>query len=176
MDPVSDILSRLEFSGMLYYATEFSGDWGLRVPRYENVIRFHLVLRGNCYVRVAGQGTAQLIKPGDFFMIPHGESHDLLARPDLPAPPLETVIRDVGYSGSGPLIVKLEDAGEPVRLLCGHFAFSPTARRNSFLRNLPASILARDLPGAAADWVVSTITLVIARDRPTRTRPPAHRA
>ena len=160
MDPISDILSHLDFSGMLYYATEFSGDWGVRVPEYSNVIRFHLVLRGTCYVRVCEDGTAHQIKPGDFFMIPHGASHDLLAHPDLPTPPLETVLRDLGYSGEGPLVIRLDDTGEPVRLLCGHFSFTPSARGNTFLKNLPSHIVAREMPGKASEWITSTLDLL----------------
>ena len=52
MDALSDILTRLDFRGSLYFTTEFTAPWGIRVPAYPNVVRFHLVTRGQCCVRV----------------------------------------------------------------------------------------------------------------------------
>ena len=160
MDPISDILSHLDFAGMLYFSTEFSGDWGVRVPAYENVVRFHLVLRGECHVRIEGADAPCHIRQGDFLMIPHGAQHDLLAHPDARAPELETVLGDAGYDGKGQLIYKLRDDGAQTRLLCGHFSFSPQARRNHFLQTLPPFILARELPHEAAAWLAATLNLL----------------
>lgn len=160
MDPISDILSHLDFAGMLYFSTEFSGDWGVRVPAYENVVRFHLVLRGACHVKVEGSAAGCDIRQGDFLMIPHGAQHDLLAHPNAPAPELETVLSEAGYDGKGQLIYKLRDSGAQTRLLCGHFSFSPQARRNHFLQTLPPFILARDLPPEAAAWLSATLNLL----------------
>ncbi len=53
MDPISDILSHRDFAGMLYFSTEFSGDWGVRVPASENVVRFHLVLTCTAFLEGA---------------------------------------------------------------------------------------------------------------------------
>lgn len=160
MDPVSDILSHLDFAGMLYFSTEFSGRWGVRVPAYPNVIRFHLALRGECCVRVEGMERIQKISQGDFLMVPHGAQHDLLANPGVSAPPLETVLSDAGYSGRGPLIYGLQDCGKETRLLCGHFSFSDQARGNRFLDTLPGAIIARQIPPSASDWMTATLKLL----------------
>lgn len=171
MDPISDILSGLDFAGILYFTTEFSGDWGVGVPAYRNVIRFHLVLRGACYVRIHSTGCTHPLARGDFFMIPHGAAHDLIARPGIVAPPEETVLRDAGYTGVGPLVIRSADGGEPVRLLCGHFSFAPAARGNAFLAGLPDHIVARNMPGETANWVAATLEVLTAeaeRDLPGR--------
>lgn len=160
MDPISDILAHLDFKGMLYFSTEFSGRWGVRVPDYPGVIRFHLALRGDFHVRVAGSPALQHVHEGDFLMIPHGAGHDLLAHPDVIAPPIETVLQEAGYSGEGPLIYAVADAGHETRLLCGHFSFSPEVRRNRFLATLPETIVARALPDQASDWIGATLSLL----------------
>ncbi len=41
MDPLSDILTQLRFSGLLYFAIEFTAPWGIRVPPHPGAI--HLV-------------------------------------------------------------------------------------------------------------------------------------
>lgn len=55
MDLLSDILLRLNLRGSLYFRTSFTSPWGVEVPAYENVARFHFVHRGRCLVRVAGR-------------------------------------------------------------------------------------------------------------------------
>ena len=51
-DLLSDILTRLSLRGTLYFRTSFTEPWGVRVPAFSNVARFHFVHRGECVVRV----------------------------------------------------------------------------------------------------------------------------
>ncbi len=44
MDVLSDILDTLKFKGSFYFSTNFTAPWGVQVPSYKNVARFHLVL------------------------------------------------------------------------------------------------------------------------------------
>lgn len=50
MDILSDVLGLLKLQGTLYFRTEFSPPWGIEVPAFENVARFHLVHRGRCWL------------------------------------------------------------------------------------------------------------------------------
>ena len=83
MDVLSDILSALRLRGTLYFSTEFRRPWGLRVPEHRRVARFHLVVRGSCWVRVVGHEPVEL-ETGDMILIPHGAEHVLADTPDTP--------------------------------------------------------------------------------------------
>ena len=41
MDVLSDILMRVNLKGSLYFRRSFSSPWGVEVPAYANVARFH---------------------------------------------------------------------------------------------------------------------------------------
>ena len=87
MDVLSDILGALRLQGTLYFSTEFRRPWGLRVPAFQRVARFHLVARGTCWVRVIGRDGPVLLEPGDLILIPHGAEHVLADTPDTRAAP-----------------------------------------------------------------------------------------
>ncbi|MCK0102325.1 cupin domain-containing protein [Pseudohalocynthiibacter sp. F2068] len=173
MDPISDILSHLDFRGMLYFSTRFSGKWGVHVPADEYVIRFHLVLRGTCHARIGRSSDHYTLKPGDFLMIPRGQEHDIMGDPRSATPPLETVLSDAGYSGTGPLIYGLQDHGEPTRMLCGHFVFDTPPKRQSFLNAFPDQIIARNLPDYSNEWLMTTLLQL---EHETQEQAPGHDA
>ena len=139
MDALSDILSHVKFRGSLYFTTEFSSPWGVHVPAFSNVARFHLVMRGNCFARVGDREEPVELSPGDFIVIPHGAAHELLDCADGKVIVLDRVLEDSGYDGKGHLAYGLKDEGEETRLICGHFAFDSTSH-HPMLSELPDTI------------------------------------
>ncbi len=77
MDLLSDILSHMQLKGTLYFRTAFTSPWGLKVPSYENVARFHFAHKGACFVRVEGQDDPVPLGQGDLVIITRG-AHALL--------------------------------------------------------------------------------------------------
>jgi len=122
MDVLSDILSLLRLQGTLYFSTELSSPWGIRVPAFGQVARFHLVVRGRCWVRVGGSPPLEL-QSGDLILIPHGSEHILSDEPERPTLTVDEVVERSGFTGRGALVHGGEDCGAPTRLVCGHFAF-----------------------------------------------------
>ena len=55
MDLLSNILGVMQLSETLYFRTSFTAPWGVQVPAFENVSRFHYVHRGRCFVRIEEQ-------------------------------------------------------------------------------------------------------------------------
>lgn len=159
MDALSDILAHVKFEGSLYFTTEFTAPWGLRVPAFSNVARFHLVLRGRCHARLRGEHEGVLLQAGDFVIIPHGATHDLLDHPLGLAVELDRVLQETGYDGTGPLVYGMKDQGEETRLICGHFAFDPTSR-HPVLAELPERIVVRGQSDATRSWLESSLTLL----------------
>lgn len=142
MDVLSDILDALRLRGTLYFSTDFGRPWGLRVPQFERVARFHLMVRGSCWVRVMPDLPPILLSPGDLILIPHGAEHVLADTPDTPCRTVEEVVKAAGFTGEGALVHGGEDRGSPTRMVCGHFAFHEDFD-HAFLAQLPPAIVVR---------------------------------
>lgn len=142
MDVLSDILDALRLRGTLYFSTEFRRPWGVRVPSYRRVARFHLVVRGTCWVRVIGTEEPVLLEAGDLILIPHGAEHVLADTPDTPCRTVEEVVEAAGFTGEGTLVFGGEDGGGPTRLVCGHFEFDE-GLEHPLLAQLPAALVVR---------------------------------
>ncbi len=132
MDVLSDILESLGLEGSLYFSTEFNPPWGILVPPHKNVIRFHYVVRGECWVRVGKARKPIRLEPGDFVLIPHGEEHALLDAPGREATMLDDVLARAGYEGSGCLVYGGKDLGQQTRMVCGHLSFDARTRHPLF--------------------------------------------
>lgn len=142
MDVLSDILGTLRLRGTLYFSTDFRRPWGLRVPAYRRVARFHLVVRGTCWVRVEGKADPVELESGDLVLIPHGAEHVLADTPDTPCRTMEEVVRAAGFTGRGALVIEGEDGGGPTRMVCGHFEFDE-GLDHPLIAQLPPALVIR---------------------------------
>lgn len=150
MDVLSDILDLLKFRGSLYFATEFNAPWGIQVPPYQNVARFHLATGGDCWVNVDGGGDAVLLSAGDMIIIPHGAAHTLSDQPDTPIVSLDRALEVSGYVGEGHFIYG-GDGTSRGHLVCGHFEFDDRFR-HPLLDDLPDYILIRGKQAVEFSW------------------------
>ena len=141
MDALSEVLQAVRLQGTLYFSTEFGGPWGVCVPSHGRVARFHLVVRGSCWIRVEG-GDPVRLDVGDLALVPHGSTHDLLSSPTATPTRLDQVLTDSGFDGTGALTYGEVDQGGPARLVCGHFEFSDDFE-HPFLKQLPSLIPVR---------------------------------
>lgn len=122
MDVLSEILDHLRLRGTLYFTTEFGCPWGVRVPAHRRVARFHLVVRGACWVSVGDDAPVRL-DTGDLVLVPHGAEHVIADPPDGRVRSVDDVIERSGFTGRGALVYGSPDAAAPTRLVCGHFEF-----------------------------------------------------
>ena len=140
VDVLSDILGTLRLQGTLYFSTEFHRPWGVRVPAQGQLARFHLVVRGACWVRVEGMAEPVHLEAGDLILVPHGAEHVLADEPDTPSMTVDEVVRAAGFTGHGALVHGGDDTGGPTLLVCGHFAFDDSLV-HPLLAQLPAAIV-----------------------------------
>lgn len=161
LDLLSDILTKLSLKGTLYFRTSFTEPWGVQVPAFENVARFHYVHRGECVVRVSGEDRLLRMAKGDLVLIPHGAAHVLNCRHSGPehALPLDDVLDRSGYDGSGVLVYGGNEPDMETQLICGHFSLA-TGSRHLLFDRLPASILIRDYGTEAGDWLEATLRVI----------------
>lgn len=142
-DLLSDVLTLVRLTGALIFQVEVKGAWGvaghptvekfapLLPPGTDQVIAFHIVLDGRCWVRHATHDWF-VVPAGHAVVIAHGDPHDLSDQPGRATVPFASML------GDRPLLdvrrVRYENGpGEPTRLLCGFLgcnrrAFEPLCR------------------------------------------------
>ncbi|MDU8944048.1 AraC family transcriptional regulator [Ovoidimarina sediminis] len=161
LDLLSDILTRLSLEGTLYFRTSFTEPWGVRVPPFRNVTRFHYVHRGEAQIRVDGAEQAIALKQGDLVIVPHGRAHVLLCRHTGPdeALPLDDILARSGFPGHGTLVWGGEDAPQDTQLICGHFALAEGSR-HILLDRLPPLIHLRGYGDDLGPWLEATLRVI----------------
>jgi AraC family transcriptional regulator, activator of mtrCDE len=166
LDLLSDILTRMALKGTLYFRTSFTPPFGVKVPAFENVARFHFVQRGELKVHVPATGETKRLTQGDLILIPHGAEHMLLCNEVQPmdALPLDRVLQDAGYQGDGVLIYGGDEDDRDTQLVCGHFSFSgPPGRQGTghmLLDRLPPFIVIENYGEEAGAWMQSTLRMI----------------
>ncbi len=161
LDLLSHILTSLSMRGTLYFRTSFTKPWGVAVPSYENVARFHFAHRGNCLVTVEGTDTVIDLAQGDLVIIPHGASHALYCghEPEKTVLPLDAVLEKSGYDGSGVLVFGGDEPQSETQLVCGHFSFNPSSR-HILLDRLPTYIHLKNYGESAGRWMEATLRMI----------------
>ena len=161
MDLLSDILSQLKLTGTLYFRTSFTSPWGVRVPAYERVSRFHFAHRGRCLVRVQDKDPLILLEQGDLIIITNGAKHTLFCDPTTEddALPLDQIIEKSGFTGQGALVYGEPGTHHETQLICGHFAFDEGAS-HPLIERLPPYIHIRNYGEEAGGWMESTLKII----------------
>jgi AraC family transcriptional regulator, alkane utilization regulator len=145
MDVLSDVLRVIRLSGSVQFRIECFAPWSIETPpphqlaallkaTSQQIVSFHIIAEGNCWVELVGNSELKQISKGDIVIFPYGSSHTLsdpsgkLPTPvgDLlpPQPWSETLV--LRYSGNGPL----------TQIICG-FLLCDELLFNPFLRSLP---------------------------------------
>lgn len=161
MDVLDDILDTLDLKGVLYFRTDFSGEWAVTVPDLAQAARFHLVVQGRCRVELPSGGAVDL-GPGDLVLIPKGRSHVLADGPGREAPPLETVLKATGFDGHGVLAVGAGNPNASTQMVCGHLSFRDRAD-HPILRALPDHVVITAAMRAREPWLDEMLRLVVRR-------------
>ena len=103
MDLLTNILHTLKLRGNLYFRTDLSAPWGIYVPAESNIVRFHVVISGRCWLGVGDEVEPILLSEGDLAIVSHGLSHRLTNSPDTPCRNLFEVLAEQKYTGDGTL-------------------------------------------------------------------------
>ena len=161
MDLLSDILSRMQLSGTLYFRTSFTSPWSIGVPSYKNVARFHLAHKGRCLIRIEGESEPVLIEQGDLIIITRGAAHTMFCDPETEnqSVALEKVIEDSGFTGKGALVYGEYGTHHETQLVCGHFAFSDQAQ-HLLIDALPSYIHIKNYGIQSGAWMESTLKVI----------------
>jgi len=161
MDLLSDILSRMQLSGTLYFRTSFTSPWSIAVPSFEKVARFHFAHKGRCLVRVEGETSPVYLEQGDLLIIMRGAAHTLYCDPktESQSVQLDKVVEDSGFDGTGALVYGEFGSDHETQLICGHFAFGKGAQ-HLLIDALPSHIHIRNYGADAGMWMENTLKVI----------------
>ncbi len=160
MDTISDILNRLKLTGCLYFTTNFSSPWGIRVPDYKHVARFHLVTAGQCWLRLTVTDDAHLLNAGDIVIIPHGASHILSDHPDTAVVELEQAISSSNYQGERVFSYGGNSTQQAAQIICGHLEFDDRYQ-HALINQLPSLLIIRSNEALQTPWFSDSLRFMM---------------
>nr|WP_306296592.1 cupin domain-containing protein [Candidatus Entotheonella palauensis] len=161
VDPLGEALHFLHMNGVMYTRSEFTAPWGLALPPFPNRLMFHVIMSGRCWLKVEG-AEAQLLQPGDFALVPHGEGHELLSEPSVSAIKLFDLPRELVSERYE--ILRHGQGGAETSMICSTVRFDHPAA-HQLLRLLPKFIYIESWRTPHWEWIQSTLRLMAAEAR-----------
>ena len=156
MDALTDILNTLRLSSTLYFRTELTSPWAIDVPGKGSVARFHIVIRGQCWLQIDGNEGVHMSN-GDLLIVPHGATHVIAHVPTTEARPLSEVLDEVAYEGQGDLVYGGGGAG--CCLVCGEFSFDDLGN-HPLLTDLPSKLHVKGDSSYNTQWLDSAMGFI----------------
>jgi len=164
MDVLSDILSSIHLTGGVRFRCELSAPWGMQMPE-SPAAEFHVIVRGNCWLRMPGRREPVALQGGDFVALLRGTSHrlsDSLRGPSLPA---AAIVGDQDLSNFGPVVHG--GGGQPATILCGYFEFDRDTL-HPIVSALPSIIHLRGTDNSEFVWLKAALEFMIHETRGAR--------
>lgn len=161
MDVLSDILQSIRLAGGVHFRCEFSAPWGMEI-KPTPVAEFHIIVRGNCWLRMPGHNDPILLQGGDVVAFPHGDAHTLLDAPEGAALPVEEILQGQNLEHYGPVIHG--GNGMPATVLCGYFQFDRD-NPHPVVAALPPLIHIRGIDSHDFTWLQTAINFMIHETR-----------
>jgi len=152
MDILSDILSKVKLTSVVYFKSDFSDPWGMEVPKGP-FAQFHMVTKGQCLLRTKDK-SIQLFA-GDIVVFPLGASHWLANSENSKRYQGQDVVESI-LSGKS----LFQGDKLSTTLVCGHFEFNKSLD-HPFIKELPSIIHIDDTDLKQFSWLKSITDLVI---------------
>lgn len=155
-DLLSEIFSTLRISSEIYFRTSLSGEYSVDIPPERRHTRFHIVLRGSCWLCVPEQEPV-LMTEGDIALIPNGEGQMIKSSPELEPENLHELL-NAGAASSGTFCVG--SGYETASLVCG-FCHFDEALDHPAISILPRYIHLRQQDLGASPWLSTAMKLIL---------------
>ncbi|CAB3810641.1 AraC family transcriptional regulator [Paraburkholderia fynbosensis] len=140
MDPLSDVLSLLELRSYVSGGFDAGGEWAVRFGHHDG-IKFHAVLRGQCWVSVEGEPEPVRVTEGQCFLLARGRPFRIASDMEVEAVDVRTLLPQI-HDGR---IVTYNGGGEFVSI-GGYFTLAD-AQADLLLRMLPPIVHVHEEPG-----------------------------
>ncbi len=165
-DTLGEALHFLRMDGVFYCRSELRGRWGASIPEIPDHLWFHVVTEGHGWLDVGeSEAEAQLLQPGAFALVPHGQGHRIWSEPGVPTPGVLELERE--QVSDRYEILRHGQGEEHTTMICGALSFNHPAARN-LIDLLPRTLLIDALHSPQMDWMQSTLRLIAAESREAR--------
>jgi AraC-like DNA-binding protein len=121
-DILSEVFSTLRLSSNLYFQAKFQGDFSVEIPNEKRIVRFHLVLEGDCYLKVPSLHSVHLQK-GDIAIIPNGLPQSISSATNIAPVALEHILQETPIENGK---LNYGSGNVSANLLCGYCSFDET--------------------------------------------------
>ena len=168
VDPLGEALHFLRMSGSFYCRSELTAPWALALPAMEELLTFHVVTSGRCWLEADGDEPRRL-EPGDLVLLPR-DGHRLSSDLGVAASPLDELLRQQVKVSERYTVLKHGGGGTATSLVCGAVRFDHPAAHH-LVKLLPRviHIEASSSPHLAmTDWMQSTLRLMSVEARALR--------
>ncbi|HSA84643.1 MAG TPA: AraC family transcriptional regulator [Nitrospira sp.] len=164
MDVLSEVLRAVKLDGAVFFNGEFSSPWCAREPDSstlasylpsgpKHVFIFHLVIKGQGYVHVEGDGRAMPLEAGDIVILPHGNAHLMGNGP--PVTPIDSAPQLKQAFAEGGMLSHRSGGGETTKLVCGYLTCDPQLGQ-VFLGGLPPIVKVHIRDSPSGQWLEDT--------------------
>jgi AraC-like DNA-binding protein len=176
-DPLSDVLRAVRLTGAVFFDLEASAPWASAtppgsaivtnvLPGAQNLISYHVITDGACWVSRVDGPPAVRLAAGDVVVFPHGDAHVLSSDPGARATP------DFAFYASPPrrrpLPVRLGGVGpQSTRIVCG-FLGCDTRPFNPLVAGLPRMLHVPSGAGPDGGWLGQIARAALAESRDAR--------
>ncbi|MFY2558806.1 cupin domain-containing protein, partial [Corallococcus terminator] len=164
VDSLGEALHFLRMSGTFYCRSELTAPWGVSLPVMKGSLMFHVVTSGQCWLAVDG-AEDQLLHPGTFALVPHGQGHRLTSERGGPTRKLEELPEELmseRYS-----VLRHGGGGAPTTLICGAVRLDHPAAQH-LVALLPGIIRVEPAGSSCMEWLQSTLSFMAAEAKELR--------
>jgi hypothetical protein len=116
-DALTDLLDMLKPRGRVFCCSEMSAPWAMSLP-VDGYARFHLIERGNAWLKVEGAKQVTALASGDLVIVPHGNGHILADSPNTKPVPIIWLVK--GNADSA-ILLQHGGGGAQTLMTCGSF-------------------------------------------------------
>jgi len=122
------------------------------------VAEFHVIVRGNCWLRIPEQEEPVALQGGDVLAFLHGGAHALVDAPEREARPAAEIVEGQSLEHYGP--VTYGGGGLPASILCGYFEFDRDSL-HPLVAALPPFIHLRGTGISEFAWLQTALNFMI---------------
>lgn len=157
MDVLGEVLSMTRITSTIFCQSEMRAPWGMSVPE-GTCAAFHVITRGSCWYRFAGEDAWHHALQGDVILLPSGRAHVICDDPNTVPLPFSEVLGDLdARDPRQPL--RAGGSGAQTSLICGAYSFEHDGR-HPLLSLLPPLVHISGEEAAHADSIQGALRML----------------
>ncbi len=175
MDAFSEILRVVRLVGAIFIHARFTAPWCYQSPHAsvaapilepgaENIVIFHLITEGECYVEMTGNAPPVRLIAGDVALFPQGDAHRMSSAPGI-APAAGKPLSEV--MTRRPRMLAYGGGGQRTRMVCGYMACNAKFAR-MLLSGLPPLVRVNVRGSNAGAWLEASVRYALTEARSPR--------